>query len=120
MDNNKIPARYKARPSYMNALVQCIYCCIIVTAQLKFKAVIIGKLSHLATYIWRVCGSLMFLLEPKGRGGGKQRGPLLLLEYSNSKLITIILCMQYDDEHCVHELPKHLLQLSDHGAHAVR
>jgi hypothetical protein len=28
--------------------------------------------------------------------------------------------MQYDDEHGVHELPEHLLQLSDHGAHAVR
>ncbi len=54
-------------------------------------------------------------LGAKGRRKGKQRGPLLLFEHDK-----LILCMQYDDEHGVHELPQHLLQLSDHGAHAVR
>ncbi len=71
------------------------------------------KLSHYSN-IEQACGSLRFLLEPKWEGS------LLLFEYSNYKLIPVVLCMKYDDEHGVHELPEHLLQLSDHGADAVR
>jgi hypothetical protein len=47
------------------------------------------KLSYFSD-IWRTCESLMFLLEPMGRGG--QPGPLLLFEYSKGRTVQLALC----------------------------
>ncbi len=43
-----------------------------------------GKLPHFSD-IWRAFSALMFLLESKGKGVEKQRGPLLLFEYSKAQ-----------------------------------